>query len=87
MNVEEEVEKLKEEIKRLGKVQDDGSYKVHFSTHTANWFSLSRLTNFMLFFLFWVLSKLTVHGCNHHHSLKIFDRISNGCRRVAHLGH
>lgn len=30
MNVEEEVEKLKEEIKRLGKVQDDGSYKVTF---------------------------------------------------------
>ncbi|KAG7977399.1 hypothetical protein I3843_05G029500 [Carya illinoinensis] len=30
MNVEEEVERLKEEIKRLGKVQDDGSYKVTF---------------------------------------------------------
>ena len=30
MNVEEEVEKLKEEIKRLGNVQDDGSYKVTF---------------------------------------------------------
>lgn len=28
MNVEEEVERLKEEIKRLGKIQDDGSYKV-----------------------------------------------------------
>lgn len=28
MNVEEEVERLKEEIKRLGKLQDDGSYKV-----------------------------------------------------------
>ncbi|KAB1206683.1 Costars family protein [Morella rubra] len=28
MNVEEEVERLKEEIKRLGKVQDDGSYKM-----------------------------------------------------------
>lgn len=28
MNVEEEVERLKEEIQRLGKVQDDGSYKV-----------------------------------------------------------
>ncbi|KAE8008326.1 hypothetical protein FH972_004847 [Carpinus fangiana] len=32
MNVEEEVERLKEEIKRLGKVQDDGSYKVTFGT-------------------------------------------------------
>ncbi|KAL6218352.1 PREDICTED: costars family protein [Fragaria vesca subsp. vesca] len=30
MNVEEEVERLKEEIKRLGKVQADGSYKVTF---------------------------------------------------------
>ncbi|XAR72412.1 hypothetical protein NMG60_11019038 [Bertholletia excelsa] len=30
MNVEEEVERLKEEIKRLGKVQGDGSYKVTF---------------------------------------------------------
>lgn len=30
MNVEEEVERLKEEIKRLGKPQDDGSYKVQF---------------------------------------------------------
>jgi hypothetical protein len=33
MNVEEEVERLKEEIKRLGKVQDDGSYKVHTKKH------------------------------------------------------
>ncbi|CAL0331461.1 unnamed protein product [Lupinus luteus] len=32
MNVEEEVQKLKEEIKRLGKVQTDGSYKVTFGT-------------------------------------------------------
>lgn len=32
MNVEEEVEKLKEEITRLGKVQTDGSYKVTFGT-------------------------------------------------------
>ncbi|KAG6767502.1 hypothetical protein POTOM_028707 [Populus tomentosa] len=30
MNVEEEVERLKEEIQRLGKVQPDGSYKVTF---------------------------------------------------------
>ncbi|RAL49442.1 hypothetical protein DM860_012875 [Cuscuta australis] len=30
MNVEEEVERLKEEIKRLGKIQDDDSYKVTF---------------------------------------------------------
>ncbi|KAH0776694.1 hypothetical protein KY290_008105 [Solanum tuberosum] len=30
MNVEEEVERLKEEIKRLGVAQDDGSYKVTF---------------------------------------------------------
>ncbi|GFS34538.1 hypothetical protein Acr_00g0034550 [Actinidia rufa] len=30
MNVEEEVERLKEEIKRLGKAQDDGSIKVTF---------------------------------------------------------
>ncbi|CAK9322150.1 unnamed protein product [Citrullus colocynthis] len=30
MNVEEEVERLKEEIQRLGKLQDDGSYKVTF---------------------------------------------------------
>lgn len=30
MNVEEEVERLKEEIKRLGIAQDDGSYKVPF---------------------------------------------------------
>jgi hypothetical protein len=34
MNVEEEVERLKEEIKRLGKVQDDGSYKVLTNTHS-----------------------------------------------------
>ncbi|XP_058759225.1 costars family protein At4g33640-like [Vicia villosa] len=32
MNVEEEVEKLREEIKRLGEVQTDGSYKVTFGT-------------------------------------------------------
>lgn len=30
MNVEEEVEKLKVEIQRLGSKQDDGSYKVIF---------------------------------------------------------
>ncbi|KDP29995.1 hypothetical protein JCGZ_18762 [Jatropha curcas] len=30
MNVEEEVERLKEEIERLGKIQPDGSYKVTF---------------------------------------------------------
>ncbi|CAN6555347.1 hypothetical protein ACFX13_002871 [Malus domestica] len=30
MNVEEEVERLREEIQRLGKLQDDGSYKVTF---------------------------------------------------------
>ncbi|KAK3000378.1 hypothetical protein RJ639_022333 [Escallonia herrerae] len=30
MNVEEEVERLKEEIKRLGNIQQDGSYKVTF---------------------------------------------------------
>ncbi|KZV22741.1 costars family protein [Dorcoceras hygrometricum] len=30
MNVEEEVGRLKEEIKRLGKPQGDGSYKVTF---------------------------------------------------------
>lgn len=28
MNVEEEVGRLREEIKRLGKLQSDGSYKV-----------------------------------------------------------
>ncbi|XP_043712207.1 costars family protein [Telopea speciosissima] len=32
MNVEEEVERLKEEIKRLGQMQPDGSYKVTFGT-------------------------------------------------------
>lgn len=31
MNVEEEVEKLREEIKRLGKVETDGSYKVYIT--------------------------------------------------------
>lgn len=31
MNVEEEVERLKEEIRRLGTAQNDGSYKVQFS--------------------------------------------------------
>ncbi|KAJ0010001.1 hypothetical protein Pint_33452 [Pistacia integerrima] len=30
MNVEEEVQRLKEEIQRLGKVQPDGSYEVTF---------------------------------------------------------
>lgn len=30
MNVEEEVKRLEEEIKRLGRVQPDGSYKVTF---------------------------------------------------------
>ncbi|KAK3016262.1 hypothetical protein RJ639_006093 [Escallonia herrerae] len=30
MNVEEEVERLKEEIKRLGIIQQDGSHKVTF---------------------------------------------------------
>ncbi|XXG55792.1 hypothetical protein AAC387_Pa03g3384 [Persea americana] len=30
MNVEEEVERLQEEIKRLGEPQQDGSYKVKF---------------------------------------------------------
>ncbi|XP_010254575.1 PREDICTED: costars family protein-like [Nelumbo nucifera] len=30
MNVEEEIERLKEEIKRLGQLQSDGSYKVTF---------------------------------------------------------
>lgn len=29
MNVEEEVERLKVEIQRLGKIQTDGSYKVN----------------------------------------------------------
>ncbi|XP_021717243.1 costars family protein-like [Chenopodium quinoa] len=30
MNVEEEIGKLQEEIKRLGQIQEDGSYKVTF---------------------------------------------------------
>ncbi|KAK8698806.1 hypothetical protein V6N13_114913 [Hibiscus sabdariffa] len=30
MNVEEEVERLKQEIQRLGNIQPDGSYKVTF---------------------------------------------------------
>ncbi|ERN14362.1 hypothetical protein AMTRI_Chr13g123930 [Amborella trichopoda] len=30
LNVDEEVERLKEEIKRLGQPQNDGSYKVKF---------------------------------------------------------
>ncbi|GMH13563.1 hypothetical protein Nepgr_015404 [Nepenthes gracilis] len=30
MNVEEEVDRLREEIKRLGQIQGDGSYKVKF---------------------------------------------------------
>ncbi|KAG9440188.1 hypothetical protein H6P81_020353 [Aristolochia fimbriata] len=30
MNVDEEVERLQEEIKRLGQLQQDGSYKVKF---------------------------------------------------------
>ncbi|EEF39775.1 costars family protein [Ricinus communis] len=30
MNVEEEVERLREEIQRIGKIQPDGSYKVTF---------------------------------------------------------
>ncbi|GAB2292044.1 hypothetical protein Dimus_036322 [Dionaea muscipula] len=30
MNVEEEVERLRQEIKRLGKIQDDGSFQVTF---------------------------------------------------------
>ncbi|GAB4853334.1 hypothetical protein Ancab_017513 [Ancistrocladus abbreviatus] len=30
MNVDEEVGRLREEIKRLGQIQDDGSYKVTF---------------------------------------------------------
>lgn len=30
MNVDEEVERLKEEIQRLGQIQSDGSYKVTF---------------------------------------------------------
>ncbi|TKY59447.1 Costars family protein [Spatholobus suberectus] len=32
MNVEEEVQRLSQEIKRLGTVQADGSYKVTFGT-------------------------------------------------------
>ncbi|KAK7400377.1 hypothetical protein VNO78_11583 [Psophocarpus tetragonolobus] len=32
MNVEEEVHRLSQEIKRLGNVQEDGSYKVTFGT-------------------------------------------------------
>ncbi|KAL2343848.1 hypothetical protein Fmac_005133 [Flemingia macrophylla] len=32
MNVEEEVQRLSQEIKRLGEAQDDGSYKVTFGT-------------------------------------------------------
>lgn len=31
MNVDEEVERLKEEIQRLGQIQPDGSYKVAFN--------------------------------------------------------
>lgn len=47
MNVEEEVDRLKEEIKRLGKLQDDGSYKVitMFSIYKRDFIS-------SLFFLF-----------------------------------
>ncbi|WOG84630.1 hypothetical protein DCAR_0103814 [Daucus carota subsp. sativus] len=30
MNVEEEIDRLREEIQRLGKIQADGSYKVTF---------------------------------------------------------
>jgi len=36
MNVEEEVGRLQEEIKRLGQVQDDGSYQVHSSLQSLS---------------------------------------------------
>lgn len=51
MNVEEEVERLKEEIKRLGKTQDDGSYKVGtpvFLTPFGFVFIFAKLTPFVL---------------------------------------
>lgn len=44
MNVEEEVEKLKVEIKRLGKIQEDGSYKVNQISITPFFLSVSRFS-------------------------------------------
>ena len=38
MNVEEEVQRLKQEIKRLGEVQEDGSYKVYNKISSLNLF-------------------------------------------------
>lgn len=46
MNVDEEVERLKEEIQRLGKVQDDGSYKV-----STIFTSINRIPFFSLLFV------------------------------------
>ena len=53
MNVEEEVERLKEEIKRLGKLQDDGSYKVYtlFSLSFLHFLSNTLLDFDLLFSL------------------------------------
>lgn len=41
MNVEEEVDRLKEEIQRLGTIQPDGSYKVRSSHLPIHFLDLS----------------------------------------------
>jgi len=44
MNVEEEVQRLSQEIKRLGQVQEDGSYKVYITkSHLSIFFHIMLL--------------------------------------------
>ncbi|KAI9104346.1 hypothetical protein K1719_022918 [Acacia pycnantha] len=61
MNVEEEVERLKQEIKRLGKAQPDGSYKkfLERQAHLQRLFLL--LVSFELAFALSVFGFLVMH--------------------------
>jgi hypothetical protein len=64
MNVEEEVERLREEIKRLGKLQDDASYKVYANTLSflafLHFISNTLVLLLLLFFFFLFLSNIRI---------------------------
>ena len=71
MNVEEEIERLKTEIGRLGAKNDDGSVTVgsrFFICFVCGWWSFSCLVfsedGFSLFFLSYILDRIICPHCS-----------------------
>ena len=65
MNVEEEIDRLREEIQRLGKIQADGSYKVNINPNSIHSFIfISMVFTRCIASVLWFLSLLLVNECS-----------------------